>query len=150
MPACDWQISTRNKKRFDEEQKYLELHARYNPNALAVFQRLAEVYRKSQNWDAVYAAAQSANAINPLNRDTQQILAEACIHLQRRQEAINAWRAILALKPHNKADAHYQLARLLQSDNLQLAKRHTLIALEEAPRFRAAHQLLLELTANTP
>lgn len=137
-------------KRFDEEQKYLELHARYNPNALAVFQRLAEVYQKSQKWDAVYTAAQSANAINPLNRETQQSLAEACIQLKRHQEAIHACRAILALKPHNKAEAHYQLARLLQSENKQQAKRHTLIALEEAPRFRAAHQLLLELTANTP
>tara|TARA_R110002095_G_scaffold207151_2_gene191965 strand:+ start:17813 stop:20422 length:2610 start_codon:yes stop_codon:yes gene_type:complete len=137
-------------KRFTEEQKYLEQHAQYNPNALDVFRRLTKVYQKSENWNAVYTAAQNANAINPLNRETQQTLAEACIQLKRHQEAINACRAILALKPHNKAAAHYQLARLLQSENLQQAKRHTLIALEEAPRFRAAHQLLLELTADSP
>lgn len=137
-------------KRFEEEQKYLEEHARYNPNALDVFQRLTEVYQKSKDWPAVYTTAQNAIAINPLNRETQQSLAAACIQLKRHPEAIHACRAILALKPHNKAEAHYQLARLLQSENIQQAKRHTLIALEEAPRFRAAHQLLLELTVDTP
>ena len=137
-------------KRFDQEQKYLELHAQYNPNALEVFQRLTELYQTSENWNAVYQAAQNANAINPLMQETQTALAEACIQLKRPEEAINAYRAILVLNPHNKAEAHYQLARLLRQNDLPQAKRHTLIALEEAPRFRAAHQLLLELTANTP
>lgn len=137
-------------KQFNDEQRCLEQHAQHNPNALTVYQRLAELYQQQGNWAAVYRVAQSANAINPLNRDTQQLLAEACIQLERRPEAIQAWRAILALKPHNKAEVHYQLARLLQQENMNLAKRHTLIALEEAPRFRAAHQLLLQLTSSKP
>ncbi|MFK7778721.1 MAG: peptidase MA family metallohydrolase [Gimesia sp.] len=137
-------------KRFDQEQIYLEQHAEINPHALNVFQRLTELYRKSKNWEAVYQAAQSANAINPLVQDTQKAYAEACIQLNRREAAINAYQAILVLNPHNKAESHYQLARLLQQKDSAQAKRHTLIALEEAPRFRAAHELLLELTANTP
>ncbi len=137
-------------ERFDQEQKFLELHAQHNPNALDVFLRLTELYQTSENWPAVYQAAQNASAINPLIQETQQALAKACIQLKRPEEAIYAYRAILVLNPHNKAEAHYQLARLLRQNNLPQAKRHTLIALEEAPRFRAAHQLLLELTANSP
>ncbi|WP_417383730.1 peptidase MA family metallohydrolase [Gimesia sp.] len=137
-------------ERFDVEQSYLEQHAKYNPNALAVFQRLATLYQQQENWHAVYQACQDANAINPLDQETQQRLATACIQLNRPAEAVAAYQAILALEPHNPAETHYQLARLLQDTHKQKAKRHTLIALEQAPRFRAAHQLLLELTANTP
>ena len=137
-------------KRFDQEQKFLELHTAANPHALHAFQRLIELYRQSENWQAIYQAAQSANAINPLIQNTQKAFAEACTELQKREAAINAYQAILVLNPHNKAEAHYQLARLLQPNDIAQAKRHTLIALEEAPRFRAAHQLLLELTINTP
>ncbi|QDT27134.1 Anaphase-promoting complex, cyclosome, subunit 3 [Gimesia panareensis] len=137
-------------KRFDEEQQLLEQHARINPNALDVFQRLIERYQDQGNWSAVYQTVRKAHAVNPLNQETQQALATACIKLDRRQEAIQAYQAILALEPHNKAEAHYQLARLLQKENQQQAKRHTLIALEQAPRFRAAHLLLLELTTDTP
>lgn len=140
----------RKQKRFDQEQSILEQYAKHDPNALKVFLRLTELYRKSENWPAVYKAAQNAHAINPLYQESQQAFAEACIKLKRQQAAINAYRAILALNPHNKAEAHYQLARLLKQNDFQLAKRHTLIALEEAPRFRKAHQLLLELTSNRP
>ena len=137
-------------KQYDLEQTYLEQHAAINPHALNVFQRLIELHRKSENWRAVYQAAQSAIAINPLVQETQRAYAESCIQLHQKQEAIHAYQAILVLNPHNTATAHYQLARLLRENDLEQAKRHTLIALEEAPRFRAAHQLLLELTVNSP
>lgn len=140
----------RKQQRFDEELQILEQHARINPNALTVFQRLAELYQEQENWSAVYQVVRKAHAVNPLNQETQQALATACDRLNRRQEAVHAYRAILALDPHNKAEIHYQLARLLQTENQQQAKRHTLIALEQAPRFRAAHRLLLELTTNSP
>ncbi|MBN72181.1 MAG: hypothetical protein CME32_23245 [Gimesia sp.] len=135
-----------NQKRFAEEQQILEEHARINPDALEVYQRLIELYQQQEDWSAVYQTAHLAHAVNPLNQDSQLSLATACTRLDRRQEAIQAYRAILALDPHNKAEIHYQIARLLKSENQQQAKRHTLIALEQAPRFRAAHLLLLELT----
>jgi hypothetical protein len=44
------------------------------------------------------------------------------------------------------ADTHFRLAQLLQdSGDSAAAKRHVLLSLEEAPRFLAAHKLLLEL-----
>jgi hypothetical protein len=55
----------------------------------------------------------------------------------------------LKLDPPDAAGAHYQLARLLYRTGHPAAKRHLLQALEEAPRFREAHKLLLEMTSKT-
>ena len=60
-------------------------------------------------------------------------------------QAINAYQKVLLLDPPDPADVHYRLARLLHKGNDSTAKRHVLQALEEAPRFRNAHRLLLEL-----
>jgi len=40
---------------------------------------------------------------------------------------------------------HYRLARLLHAAGDAEAERQVLMALEDAPRFRAAHKLLLEI-----
>jgi hypothetical protein len=50
------------------------------------------------------------------------------------------------LDPPDPAEAHYRLARLLHQAGDPAAKRHVLQALEEAPRFREAHRLLLEIS----
>jgi hypothetical protein len=48
--------------------------------------------------------------------------------------------------PLDAEDHHYQLASLLAAEQqLPEARREVVRALEEAPRFRAAHQLLLEI-----
>lgn len=50
------------------------------------------------------------------------------------------------LDPIDVADLHLKLATALQrTGDLLAAKRQVLLALEEAPRFRAAHQKLLEI-----
>jgi uncharacterized protein HemY len=55
------------------------------------------------------------------------------------------------LDPADAAQVHYQLARLLHArGNAEAeAKRHVLQALEEAPRFREAQRLLLQLEAHS-
>ncbi len=46
------------------------------------------------------------------------------------------------------AGQHFGLARLLKEDGqVDAARREVLKSLEEAPRYRAAHALLLELAA---
>ena len=52
---------------------------------------------------------------------------------------------MLKLDPENPADIHYRLARLLHETRDPAAKREVLLALEEAPRFRAALKLLLQI-----
>jgi hypothetical protein len=52
---------------------------------------------------------------------------------------------MLRLNPADPAEIHFRLARLLHASGSPEARRHVLLALEEAPRFRAAHELLLEI-----
>ena len=60
--------------------------------------------------------------------------------------AVREYRAVLALDPPDKAEAHYNLASAYwkQADKAG-AKREVLAALEIAPGFRPAQQLLLEI-----
>jgi tetratricopeptide (TPR) repeat protein len=78
-------------------------------------------------------------------------LAEAARGLGDRPLAIEALRTLLLLDPLDLADHHYRLATLLREENrLSEARRHVLMALEEAPRFRDGHRLLLEIVARMP
>jgi hypothetical protein len=55
---------------------------------------------------------------------------------------------MLLLDPPDPAEVHFRLARLLRKAGDPAAKRHVLQALEEAPRFRDAHRLLLEIAGD--
>jgi tetratricopeptide (TPR) repeat protein len=60
--------------------------------------------------------------------------------------AVRERRAVLALRPVNRADAQYRLAgALYRSGDLDAARRAVLEALELAPSFEAAQELLLEI-----
>jgi hypothetical protein len=54
---------------------------------------------------------------------------------------------MLLLDPPDPADVHYHLAGLMAKTGNPEAKRQVLQALEEAPRFRDAYKLLLQLSS---
>jgi hypothetical protein len=58
-----------------------------------------------------------------------------------------AWPGLL--DPADPADVNYRLGRLLLAKDPAGAKRHVLLALAEAPRFRQAHRLLLKIINDT-
>ena len=60
-------------------------------------------------------------------------------------EAIAAYQTVLLLDPADPAEVHFRLAKLFNATDAKSAKQHILMALEEAPRFREAHELLLKL-----
>ena len=53
------------------------------------------------------------------------------------------------MEPADPAEVHYRLARLLHEAGDASAKRHVLMALEEAPRFQQALELLLKMDRET-
>ena len=62
-----------------------------------------------------------------------------------------AYRAVALLDDTDPAGVHYHLAKLLRdAGKPQEARREVLRSLEETPRFREAHQLLLELVDRLP
>ena len=117
-----------------------------------LFNRLIDLCGQKQDWASVTNYAERLLAINPLSPVPHRALAEAGAALGNNGLAITAYRKLLLLNPPDPVEAHFQLAKLLHArgDSDSEAKRNVLQALEEAPRFRDAQRLLLDLETNTP
>jgi tetratricopeptide (TPR) repeat protein len=72
-------------------------------------------------------------------------LGQATDELGDTKNGIMAYRAMQALDPADPAEVHFKLAKLLQKEGNPEAKRQVLEALEEAPRYKEALKLLLQL-----
>ena len=72
---------------------------------------------------------------------------DAHLALSNPEVAVSAGETLLRLDPPDRANIHYQLATALEPSDLTAARRHILQALEDAPRFRAAYDLLDRIPA---
>jgi tetratricopeptide (TPR) repeat protein len=117
-----------------------------------LFARLIELSEVKHDWPAVTKYAERLLAINPLISQPYRALAEAGVASGKNEQAISAYRKLLLLDPPDPMDVHFQLARLLhvRGNSESEAKRHVLQALEDAPRFRDAQRLLLEINGKMP
>ena len=111
--------------------------------------RLMELAAMAQDWRTVSQIARRFLAVNPLVAPPYRHLAQASEALGETQPAIDAYRTLLRLDPPNPAEVHFHLAQLLHQTGDASARRHVLQALEEAPRYRAALRLLLELSSES-
>lgn len=130
----------------DAEVATLTKLADLTPEATDAFARLAQIFAERKDWVKVLDYTARFQAVNPLAPDTHRVAAEAHEALDQRDSAIAGYRTMLKLDPPDVPEVHFRLARLLHANRDPAAKRHILLALEEAPRFRAAHELLLEIT----
>lgn len=135
----------RNLNDTEGERKTLRELTRRDSDALDALLRLIELDLEAKDWPAVEESSRRLLALNPLLRPPHRALGIAAQEQKKNSEAIAAFNSLLRLDPVNPADVHFRLARLHSEDDPKKAKRHLLMALEEAPRFRAAHTLLLEL-----
>ena len=131
----------------DEELAMLGKVVALSSDAQDACARLIEIASARKDWRGVVAHAEQFAAINPLSPLPHRAEAAAREALGERPAAIAAYRALLQLAPADPAEIHYRLARLLHATGDADAKRHVLQSVEEAPRFRAALALLLEINA---
>jgi len=132
------------------EREVLEELTKRSSDASAGYLRLLEMEEESKDWASLARDAQRMLAINPLIPAPHRQLARAAEQLGRRADAITAYRAFAQLDGTDPAENHYRLARLLKEEGRSdEARREVLQALEEAPRFLEAHQLLLELPSSS-
>ena len=76
-----------------------------------------------------------------------RFMAEAAEQTNETKSAIAAWRKVLLFDPTDPAEVHFRLATQLAKDKQnKAARREVLKSLEEAPRYRDAHRLLLKLS----
>ena len=124
------------------EQAFLRSDADYEAMMRAAHLRLAL-------GDTVRAAAALDRTlyVQPYDVAVHQQLAQLYGALRRWPEAVRERRAVVALKPVDMADARYQLARALAAAGQPgEARTEVLRALELAPNFAAAQELLLRLS----
>lgn len=134
-----------------QERQMLEKHLALSAEAIDGRLRLIELATAAQDWPTVRSQAEQVLAINPLIPAPHRALADAAQATEERAIAIEAVRTLLLLDPLDLAAHHHRLAILLaEEQRLPEARRHVLMALEEAPRFRDAHRLLLNLVARMP
>ncbi len=132
-----------------EEETMLNKVAELASDAPDAYARLMEIAAERKDWRAVLANAEKFTAVNPLTPTPHRFIAEAREATNDNAGAIRAFRTMLALNPPDQPEMRFRLARVLQATGDATAKREVLLALEEAPRFREAHALLLELDAKS-
>jgi tetratricopeptide (TPR) repeat protein len=134
----------------NSEHQILVKLAEKDDDVTDAYQRLMEFGAAGRDWQAVEQSAQRYLAVNPLLASPYYFLAQASEQTGQTQTAIGAYRALLQLDPPDPAEVHFRLARALHQLADPEARRQVLQALEEAPRYREALQLLLEINGQSP
>ncbi len=134
----------------EQERAVLSKLARIEADAVPAYLRLMDLDLAARDWKAAVRNAERFLSVNPLVPQPYRCLAEAHERLGQDADSIKAWQTLLLMDPPDPASVHYRLAALLHKAAEPGAKRHVLQALEEAPRFRDAHRLLLRIAEQQP
>ncbi len=130
----------------NQERETLVKLASLQNDANNAYLRLMELDEARQDWAGVAENAERFLAVDPLLPQPYRYLARASEELGRPAPAVRSYQRLLLLDPPDPAETHFRLAfQLRRLGDTRAAKRQVLEALEEAPRFRAAQRLLLEL-----
>jgi tetratricopeptide (TPR) repeat protein len=131
------------------------------PDALGALQRYRELggwepeaLRKLATWlEEAGQAQQSLEVLNaltllePLDPALHAKLGERFNASGKAAESLREYKVLLALDAHDSASANFGIARALNSlGDRANSRRHLLDALETAPHYRPAQDLLLEIT----
>ena len=145
-------VTQRNLQETNAELATLKKFAAQESDFQELFARLIQMSLAQTNWSDVAKYGESLLAMNPLVTLPHRALAEAAVATGNDAQAITAYRKWLWLDPPDPAMVHFQLARLLHKggDADAEAKRQVLEALEDAPRFRDAQRLLLQIENKSP
>ena len=144
-------VTERNLHDTNAELATLKKFAELESDFVDLDLRLMELSTAEKDWVSVTKYANQLLAVNPLIAAPYASLAQAEEFQGNHEQAISAYRKLLLLDPADPAEVHFQLARLLHArGNAEPeAKRHVLQALEEAPRFREAQLLLLQIEGHS-
>jgi tetratricopeptide (TPR) repeat protein len=120
--------------------------AGYDETSVVPLIRAAEIYRKRKDWANEAKVLDLSVYIDPYDTKVHGLLGDAALEAANWTAAIAAFQVLLRLNPPDPAGAHYNLARAcLGAGKLTEAKIETLRALEIAPTFEKAQQMLLKL-----
>lgn len=115
-------------------------------DSLPTLRRLIEISKARDDWRAVGEYASQMISINPMLAEGQLSVAEAAEKQNDSERVVRAVGALNQLEPVDPAGLDYRMAQaLMKLSRNDEARTFVLRALEEAPRYRDAHRLLLKL-----
>jgi len=136
----------RNRGELDRAAQALQQLGGLNESLYEVHQEEAEVRLELEEPEAAARALEKVVEIAPFRVEPHASLAALYEEAGDYSGAVRERRAILALDPADRADAHYRLAvALTRNGDLREARSEVLEALELAPTYDEALELLLEL-----
>ena len=134
--------SAMNDESTDALMRYWQAGGR-NPEAL---KKLAHHYYDTTRQTQAIAVQRVLTRAEPLSLQHRDTLSGWLYTARSYEQALAEYQAVLSLQPHDKASAHFNLARTLHHLNrTEEARRQLLYALEIAPRFSPALSLLVEI-----
>jgi tetratricopeptide (TPR) repeat protein len=90
-------------------------------------------------------------SVDPFDAEAHTMLGRVSMQMNQPEAAIRSFKTVVALKPLDPALAHTELAEsYFRSGNRAEARRQTLAALEVAPSYERAQDLLLKLAEGRP
>ena len=129
-----------------EAMAELKALAQRNDHDFDSLKQLAQWLNEVGKPEEARKALQEAMYVNPFEQESHQLLAELCFKHKDLRLALREYRALLALDPTDKAAAHFNVANILwQMGQKSEAKKEVLAALEIAPGFEPAQELLLKV-----
>ncbi len=125
----------------------LEIYSKVGGRNPRLVKQLASLEEEAGDKEKAAAALERLNYIYPEDEDVHRRLGDLLLSLNNVNGSIREYQAVLASKPLDQAASHFQLAKALrQANRLNDAREQVLLALEAAPGFKPAQQLLLELS----
>jgi tetratricopeptide (TPR) repeat protein len=115
----------------------------HDPDALL---ELARSLQSAQQTAAAIEVYDDLLMVAPLRQEVHSELGDLLLAAGEPRRAVTEFDALLAMNPHDQAAAHYRLAKAyFDSEDRTRSREHLLYALEIAPHYREAQQLLLEI-----
>ncbi len=126
-----------------ELEGYVKVGGR-NPSTII---SLAKALEEAGNKKEAAAVLERLNYIYPMENEQHEMLGRLWLDQGNTSGAVREFQAVVAHKPVDAAQAHYDLARAFAANYQPAqAKDEVFAALETAPGFRPAQKLLLELS----
>ena len=130
----------------ERELEVLESLAGFEADSVELFTRLLEISSANRDWEKTKQYARKLLALNPLIASPHRYLSIAAEKTGDDAATIESLGVLAKMDPLDRADVHFRLASALhRTKQLAPAKRQVIMALEQAPRYRDAHALLLKI-----
>ena len=132
------------------EMQTLAEHLEYSADDLEAALRLQELCEQQKQQDRVVAVGKTIFAIDPFQPAALNRTATAAESIGQTEVAVSTLSSLLHVQKDDSARLHFRIAALLKPTDPESARRHVLLSLAQAPRYRDAHKLLLELVPEPP